>query len=229
VNVSRRGPYRVHLDTFLLPQTVHRGTVQVLSGRLAEFLSIRFDPLDREIVAVPFRDAPLYPRVAYRLRVEGVVDFEGRPLAEPFEVAFETGGDLGETPQAPSASWDDVGPLLAARCSGEGCHGPSSPAVGLDLSSATGARATAIGVAATETRSGSTGLEGARGGFALSGLPIIDVVGEGGRPATSYLVYKILGAEAVFGERMPPPGHQPLTYGEIRLISDWIVSGAPTD
>jgi hypothetical protein len=47
---------------------------------------------------------------------------------------------------------------------------------------------------------------------------------EEGDPATSYLVYKMLGDPHVWGEVMPPEG--PLPVGQIGLVSDWILAGA---
>jgi hypothetical protein len=97
--------------------------------------------------------------------------------------------------------------------------------VGLDLSSRAGIERTAIGVRASKL-AGTTGDEGARGALQLAGMNIIDVVAGRGSPATSYLVYKVLGDPHVLGERMPE-GRPPLSEAELRMLSTWIAQGAP--
>ncbi len=208
--------------------------MQVESGNVSAFLSVHYDPVDRAIVAVPFGGGSLDPDVTWRLVVDGVRDLDDRPQAEPFTATFETGTDLGMLPSPPSARWADVAPLLATHCTGSRCHGPVAPVLGLDLSSAQGVRATAVGVAAEEEAGGTVGPSGAPGiAIGLGGLPRLDVIGGQGRPATSYLVYKILGDPHIVGDPMPAtlPGEtaQTLSADEIDLLSTWIRSGCPTE
>ncbi|MAC29896.1 MAG: hypothetical protein CMH59_26015 [Myxococcales bacterium] len=221
--VGRRPLYRVRWDRRLSPASVTRATVEVRSGPQRRFLSVRFDPVRSELIARDFGDGVLAPRVEYTLRVEGVRDLDGVP-AEPFEVRFWTGEAEPEPLlETGVTGWAEVAPLLASRCADAGCHGGPEPALGLDLGSAEGVRETALGVAAVQT--------GGRVGYpdrGLGGFPRIDVTAGGGRPSTSYLVYKLLGDPHAWGEPMPL-GEPPLEEAEIDLVADWILAGAPTE
>ncbi len=227
-DVPRLGPFRVLFDRPLFVRTVHRGTVRVRSGVIDHLLSIRFDPVDREVVAVPLDWTPLEPHVRYRLRVSDVRDLDDRVLASPFEAAFTTGDAIGEPYVPESATFAEVAPILAARCADAGCHGTVEPALGLDLSSADGVARTAIGVASRQLPRGTAGSEGAGGALSFSGLDLVRVVGGVGEPAESYLLYKVLGDPHVLGEGMPPASAgAPLDDAEIHAISAWIEAGAP--
>lgn len=229
--VARRGPFLAGVDRLLLPSSVSRTTVRLHSGTVQGFVSVRFDPVDRVIVAAPFFEQPIAPDVTWRFVVEGVRDLEDRSMEGTHTTVFETGAEEGPPYEAPAARWDEVAPLLERSCTGADCHGPGEPALGLDLSSGEAVRATAIGVRSRQFPGGTTGSEGARGAIRLSALPIVDVVAGAGRPATSYLVYKMLGDPHVLGDPMPPPGatQPPLTREEMRTVSAWILAGAPTE
>ncbi len=226
-DVPRNGPFFFDFDRRLLPRSVMRATVRIESGVTGYFLSLRFDPIDRRIVMTSFGQEILEPRVQYRMTVEDVRDLDDLPLDEPFVVTFKTGNTVVAIDPPRTATYADVAPLLTARCAGATCHGPGGGVLGLDLATPEAIRATAIGRAATQARAGTISREGAGGAFGLSGLPIIDVIGGYGRPASSYLLYKLLGDEHIIGERMPPD--EPLTEDEIRLVSAWILAGAPTE
>lgn len=228
--VAREVDFRVFFDRPLLPATVHRGNVRVESGAISEFVSVRFDPVDESVVIVAYSGQPLDADVTYRLVVEAVRDHEGRPLGEAHTIRFRTGSDLGLAPVPPRVSFADVQPILESACALSGCHAPPEPALGLDLSSADAIELTAIGAISRELPAGTTGVEGGRGALAFAAMPIVDRVGAGGFPETSYMLYKILGTEGILGERMPlgVGGSAPLTAAETRLVADWILSGAPT-
>ena len=206
-------------DRPLAPRTVSRAVVELRSGPQQRFLSVRYDPVERALVARDFSDVPLEPRVEYELRVEGVRDLDGLEVA-PFVARFTTGDTLGEPPTFGTTAWSEVAPIFVTRCADEGCHGGASPALGLDLSTAESVRATAIGVPSV---AGSVGGFGDRG---LAGLPRIDVIAGIGRPDTSRLVYEILRDPRV-GEPMPPD--DALSDDEVRAIADWILGGARTE
>jgi hypothetical protein len=228
--VDRAVDFRVFFDRPLLPSTVHRGTVRVESGAIDELVSTRFDPVDESIVIVAYGARPLDANVTYRIVVDAVRDHEGRSMGASLAIRFETGSDAGAAPVPPAIDFAAVQPILTARCALGGCHAPPAAALGLDLSSAGAIEATAIDVVSRELPRGTTGVEGGRGALAFAAMPILDRVGDRGSPATSYLLYKIVGTDGIFGERMPPiaGGHAPLDDAETRLVSDWILSGAPT-
>jgi hypothetical protein len=223
-DVDRAATPRVFFDRPLLPGDVHRGNVSVRSGARTAFALPRFDPIERVLLV---QGLELDPTVAWRLRVENVRDLDGQALAEPWEIAFRTGEIAEGEVVPPPPTFEEVGPLLAERCGGQGCHAPPDPALGLDLSSGAAVRATAIGVVAEQTRTGAMTDRPWLVRSSLTGLARIDVVGGVGRPAHSYLLYKLLGDPHAWGSPMPPDG--PLPPDELRRVADWILAGAPTD
>lgn len=226
--VDRAVTLRVFFDRPLLPRDVHRGTVSVRSGERSAYLAARFDPIDRVIVIENLGE-PLDPSVVWRVRVEGVRDLDRRAMREPWEIAFRTGDDATGEPEPPPPRFADVSPILSERCAERGCHGGDAPALGLDLSSPEGVRRTAIGVPAEQARVGVQDDRAWHGSSTLSGLARVDVAGGVGRPAFSYLVYKLLGDPHALGDRMPPSDRGPLADAELRLLARWILVGAPTD
>ncbi len=225
VDVDRAASFRVFFDRPVLPRDVRRGRVVVRSGGRSAFLSAWFDPVER-VMHVENLLPPLDPDVGYRLVVEGVRDLERRPMADAYTAPFTTGAEARGTP-TPLAGWADVAPILA-RCAADGCHGGATPALGLDLSSGAGVEATAIGVAARQTRVGTQDDTVWSGASTLDGLARIDVVGGVGRPSRSYLLYKVIGDPHAAGSVMPPPPDDPLTADEQGRLSRWIRAGAPT-
>jgi hypothetical protein len=218
-DVPRRIELRVFFDRPLAPRTVSRAVVSLRSGPQQRFLSVSYDPVDRALVARDFSDVPLEPQVEHELRVEGARDLNGLE-APAFLARFTTGDTLGESPTFGTTTWAEIARIFSARCADDGCHGGPSPALGLDLASAEGVRATAIGVPSVASSSGGLGDRG------LTGLPRIDVIAGVGRPDTSRLVYEILRDPRV-GEPMPPD--DALSPEEVRAIADWILGGARTD
>ena len=226
VDVDRGVVFRAWLDRAVYPRDVHRGHVSVQSGSRGVFLAPSFDPIDRVLV---LRNAgvPLDPAVVYRLRVDGIRDLDGNTMAAPFEIAFRTGELAGTEPTPAPVDYARVAPILEG-CAALGCHSADAPALGLDLSSPEGIRTTAIGVVAEQTRVGTQGERPWHGAASLDGLALIDVVGGVGRPARSYLLYKVLGESHTGGDRMPPEPDPPLDPAALRTLSDWILAGAPT-
>lgn len=223
--IDREATFRVFFDRIIYPGDVHRGHFGVQSGARSVFVSGWFDPVDRVLVVENLGD-PLEAEVTYRLRVAGIADLDGVGMESAYETPFETGRvAVGERPRA--VGWDRVAPILSERCATESCHGASAPVLGLDLSSAEGVRTTAIGVVAEEARVGTQGDSPWHGAPTLDGLARIDVVGGVGRPARSFLLYKVLGDPHAAGAPMPPD--EPLSSAEIALISAWIRAGASTE
>lgn len=217
-DVPRDVVFRVFYDRNLAPGTVHRGTVRVRSGPQTRFLSVRFDPVARAVVATDFGSGVLEPNVEYEIDIEGVRDLDGQE-AEPFLARFVTGeGFERETNEPPT--YADAAAVFDAHC--VRCHGSERADLGLRLDGPDAIRRTALGVPARQT--------GGREGMpvrSLDGMPIVDLAAGGGRPATSYLVYKMLGEEHVLGEVMPPTGA--LDEATIDLVARWILAGAPLD
>ncbi|MEM9073868.1 MAG: hypothetical protein AAGE52_35580 [Myxococcota bacterium] len=180
-------------------------------------LSVRYDPVRGEAIAVP--TSTLVEGVVYRLQAEGFRDLDGIE-AEPARIEFVTGANADGTYEVGTTSWEDVREFFSTRCASAGCHTGEAPPLGLDFSSAEGVERTALGTIAVQT--------GGREEFPIRGLrgfPIVDVIAGGGRPSTSYLIYKMLGDEHIQGDPMPPEGAD---LREIELVADWILAGAPT-
>jgi hypothetical protein len=214
--VARDTDFRVRFDRRLSPSTVHRGTVFVRSGPETRFLSVRFDPVRSEIVATDFGTGVLQPNVEYELEVDGVRDLDGHEVS-PVLIRFFTEDRL-DPPSIRPVSFARVTEIFAAHCTA--CHWAERADAGLDLASVDGIERTALGVPARQT--GGTEHTAVRG---LGGMDIVDVVAGGGRPSTSYLIYKMLDDEHILGEVMPPAGALPLA--DVEAIADWIAGGAP--
>jgi len=227
VGVDCAAGFRVFFDRSIDPRDVHRGTVRVQSGARSAFLTPWFDPLERALVVDQIGSSPLAPSVRYRLQVEAIRDLDGVRMAERHEIGFETGvAAEGDAPAEP-VGWAEVAPILRESCATERCHAGGEPAVGLDLSSAAGVRDTAIGVVAQQSRVGVQDDRVWRGAPSLDGLARIEVAGGVGRPARSYLVYKVLADPHTAGGPMPPDG--PLPRAQVAQIVAWIRAGAPTE
>lgn len=225
VEVDRAAPMRVVFDRPLLPRSVDRMTVVVRSGTRVMPVAVRADPVLPGLVVTP--SGALEPTARWELRVDGVRDLDGT-LAEALVVPFDTGSASTVPSPPPPPAWSEIGPLLAASCGP--CHAGERGALGLDLASAEGVRATAIAVPALQTGNASSPTGSPRVG--LVGLPRISVLAGGGAPELSYLVYKVLGDPHVQGDRMPPPsdaGATPLSTDDVRRIAEWIRAGAPTE
>lgn len=217
VGIDRATELRVFFDRQLYPRDLHRGNVRVQSGARSAFLSAWFEPVER-VLHAEIIGAPLDPEVRYRFSVEDLRALDGVPMDGPHVVAFDTGTSADGSSPPPSVSWGEVAPILA-ECAREGCHGGEVPVLGLDLGTPEGVRATAIGVAAQQTRVGTQEEAVWHGVPTLAGLAVIDVVGGVGRPARSYLMHKLLGELHV--ER--------LSASELSLLSWWIRGGALTE
>lgn len=218
-------PITLRFDRLLAPSTVQRATVSLRTGALGVFCGVTYDPVARVVVVQP-NPAEMRPGLQYVLRVEpGLLGWDGSALAAPFTVRFVAGPRVSPPSPEPVPSLArDIAPRLAARCGDARCHGGVAPVMGLDLSSASALRATTLRVLARQRPEGPWVQSAPRWGA----LPRIDPgVAEGqGRPAMSYLLYKILGDGPIAGARMPPEGDA-LTDDETTQIARWIAAGAP--
>lgn len=225
-DVDRLAPMRVVYEQPLGPRGLEGATVELRSGDRRVGVRARLDPTLPGLTIAPV--VALEPGVRWTLVVSGATDLDGR-VAEPARVVFFT-GERATPIEASAPGWDEIGPLLEARCAR--CHGGEAAVLGLDLGSAEGVRRTAIGVGAEQT-GGASAYGVARVG--LAGLPRIDAIAGGGHPERSYLVYKVLGDPHVLGAPMPPPdedggsaGPGGVTRAEAQRIAQWIRAGAPT-
>jgi hypothetical protein len=229
-DVSRIGAMTIKLDRRVYPQSVDRGSIQISSGEIFSWLYVYFEPVTRQIVIGLYPDRPLKPFVTYRLVVQGLVDLDGETQPEMYQVLFRTGSRLDEPILVPAVEWLRIDAILKRSCAHANCHAGSTSALGLDLSSATQVRQTAIGASSNELPSNMISAEGARGLFSFSGFRIIDVGVSFGQPASSYIMYKVLGDSHIVGHAMPPADSNlpQLDREELEALSTWILYGAIT-
>lgn len=221
-DVDRRPVLGVRFDRPILPRSISGEAVRLASGLRGIALDVRADPLLPGIVITP--RGTLEPDVAWRLEIQGLRDLDGTVVAAHV-LRFRTGSVASPLPAIDVPPWSEIGPLLAGACGG--CHGGEAPLLGLDLATAEGVRATAIGAVALEIGPGPSAAGTSTGG-GLGGMARI----EPGSPETSYLVYKVLGDPHISGDRMPPPtdaGTGGLDAPSIAAIARWIAGGAPTE
>lgn len=227
LKVPRLAAIRVAFDRLLLPASVSRQSVRLVSGATAALSTVRFDPATREAVIEPFIENPLAASTRYRVVVDGVQDLSGAVLVGPVSLDFETTDELGRWSPRHAVPFAEVAPIFEG-CATSDCHAGPTPVSGLDLSSGEGLRRTALG----QPSKGALprGNEALDGAFRLTDLALIDARDGRGRPEYSYLMYKVLGASEVLGERMPPPAEATaLDAGRVSLLSDWILAGAATE
>jgi hypothetical protein len=107
----------------------------------------------------------------------------------------------------PTATFTRVqGEIFATSCAFSGCHAGVAPASGMDLSA--GAAWLAVHAPSVER----------------SDLKRI----EPGSPDRSYVVKKVRGDPDISGSRMPLGGPY-LSADQIKLLTDWVLRGAPQD
>ncbi len=252
------------LDRYLLPRTGIRQSVRFRtagSGRPL-FLEPDYDPIERVMIYRPLTE--LLTDTVYTLDIlvpddesedgdrNGLRAFDQAPLVEgpvPLSLSFRTRPVRGPTPPPPppTPTCEEIQEIFHNGCAFGGCHGPcadgaaadacSGPAMGLDLSTTTGWRTTAIGRVAHETEIGP------RGGITLQNpsrfgveMSIID----SGRPSNSYLMYKLLVNRMSYvdasGEAVPAAPTSPASAAnsklappetEVARLQDWFISLDP--
>jgi hypothetical protein len=190
------------------------GPITLRSGRNSYDFDAAVDLIRQIIVVRP--KTRFTPSTAYTLVVtKGLLSLSGLPLDPEATVSFSTGTSPGgpapdgglPPPVVPRTLAVDVQPILDTNmCSADGCHsaGPGAMA-GLDLSSVGRSIATLIDVPATEENH------------------LVRV--RPGDPAKSYLFRKLLGTPDIAGGQMPL-GLQALDERQLRIINDWIATGA---
>jgi len=279
----------LRFDRFLLPSTAVRQSVTVSTGTSGLFLIPTYDPTERVVVYRLPGGGIWLPGVRYTVEVFrpsehpagwGFRAFDGAELSDqgpaPLRFTFRTRRDTTPTtsPPSPRPTFAEVsGVLDRVGCAAAGCHRAAerrdcppedascpAPRMGLDLGSASGIAATALGRVAHQLDTGPSAGEVRAASTLGVGMPIIDPAS----PGSSFLFYKLLvndrfgpGARGcttrylapvpdtcgaaleaelerlrvafVRGSPMPlgPDGAAPrLTDADLRLLNDWIASGA---
>jgi hypothetical protein len=225
--VPRADPLEIRLDRRVLPRTVTGANVRLASGAFRPPYALRYDVLDRSIQLLLPSWAPLAPDTVYQLELEDLIDLDAVTQPQIYRVFFKTGVDSGNGPLPTAAS--DVSAVLAllrGRCASAGCHGATDAAAELDLSDGPGIERTAKRLS-SQLGLQTLGSKPADGALWLPATRIIDATPDGGDPARSYLVYKVLGDPHIAGDVMPPRGAR-LTHDELEQIAQWIATGAAT-
>lgn len=200
----RNPTFRVDLDRPLAP-LLPIGAVVIESGERRFPLSTSADPVTRSL---EIRARSLPPDAVFRLEISGLVDLEGRVMAERVTVPFTTTGVVLDPPALPGFA--DARAILD-RCAS--CHGEDGP-LGLDLSSPDAIRSTAVGVPAREAASSPGGLRG-----------LVRIAP--GSPSLSYLIWKLSGDEHVPGG--PLLEHDGIPLEDASVLVGWIRAGAPLE
>ena len=104
---------------------------------------------------------------------------------------------------------NDVASVFVQSCTSSGCHAGTNAAESIDLSSASSAHATLVGIPSPT----------------CSGLSIVAPFA----PRQSYLLQKLRGHGTCFSGWSMPEQTTPLTAAQIDLVSAWIGKGAPLD
>lgn len=227
--VVRGRPIGFSTDRLLAPRSVARATVGIVSGPSTVFGRVRYDPARRR-VAFEYDAESLVPGAEYHLVVRpGLAAWDGATTGETTVRSFLASTDAvppGIDVNRVSLS-RQIAPLLRERCATGGCHSAVRPVMNLDLSSPAAVRNTTVGVVSHERepwRPESSSATDPQWGSMLR----IDAGREPGHgePAYSYLLYKVLGDGPILGDRMPPPGFEPLAAEDMNALADWIAQGA---
>jgi hypothetical protein len=210
------------------------------------FFEPRWDPYDRVVV---FELPPAnrwIPQTLYSVTVlpadpasvAGLRALDGTAIEEPVSFGFTPGDSVSDPEHDVDDRWPEVGfctgapaygiaaprDVLRDSCATAGCHVPlpgSAPAMGLDLSTPDGIRATAVRVTARQTmHSPQVGPSAVNPSTFGDSMPRIDP----GNPGNSYLMYKLLIHE----------GNYPRTTQSDDLARPWLgdlpaEAGAPVD
>lgn len=215
-------------DRLLAPSTVSRNTVNVTTGPLGVFGGVRYDPVRREVAFFP-NPGELRPGLQYVFHVTTALrGWDGAAPERAVELRFVPTARAAIPPVRVPSLRREVLPLLVARCADSACHDATSPVLNLDLSTVEGVFNTAVGIGSVQ-RPGDEGPAMTDPHWGSLLRVDVGITAGQGRPAYSYLLYKVLGDGPIVGDIMPPPGRPRLTTDEAQLLSDWIAAGAPRE
>jgi len=226
--LPRYGPVYFKLDRRILPHSLSSTAVALRSGAASARFRPLFEPVENKILFELYERYPLEPSVTYLLEVHDLEDLDGSLQPEKYRVFFGTGTERGSKPSFTRVDWEEIEPIFSSRCAVAGCHGGDVPILGLNFTSPETVERTAVRVGSSQLGSELISAEGARGGHSLAGLSIIEAQWQGGQPAASYLMYKVLADEHILGDAMPPSDSEisPLSRAELKALSYWIIAGA---
>jgi hypothetical protein len=198
------GEIQIALDRYLLPQSITRQSVFVVTagGEPADpALLTRYDPMSRTISVRGSKDVWLTPGQPYKLvfslppnddvddRGLRAIDRAALDPNQPLEIAFFASDATGEKNEKNVDFCGDVLPILSMKCVAGTCHASGGgAAAALILDNFTGVRETAIQRVAnganTNARAGQP--DDPHRVFGV-GMPLIDP----DEPGNSWLLYKI--------------------------------------
>ena len=219
-------PVSLTFSDFPDPETVDLGTVLLSSGAQTRLGSFRVDLLTRSI-RFQIRNL-LSPDLTYMMTVLSDVRSLQGCAAKVDQRTFRTGEGRTDPPPPPApipSFTGDVLPIFAARCAGAGCHRDTASPGGSGGCLATPAR--------------NLSLCDEQAWLALVDVPALELAGirrvAPGDASRSFLMRKLIPRDSPAGAGGGPlpttPGHRdppdaPLSDVQLRLISDWIDSGA---
>jgi hypothetical protein len=220
--VPTNAPIRIRFNRFLRPDTAVRQSVRVTGGTLDAmgasiagdaFLEPNYDVVERVVTYT--LQGTWAPGVRYSVTLwspndpqraedgRGFRAFDGAPLAKSITFSFTAGAADAPLPAPPpvmnACARCENGvfipgamTFITQSCGFGTCHAPPEPAVGLDLSTPSGIRRTALGHVAHQTLAGPTTPSAidpkATEAIFGVGMPLVDP----GQPGNSYFLYKML-------------------------------------
>ena len=184
------------------------GPLSLHSGTNSLDYVAHVDLVGRAIVMQPRN--PLAPDTQYTAQIRSSIrSLDGRSPPRDLFVRFTTGPSTATTTggdrhgPAPRSLAADVQPRFDRSCALAGCHDAEARAGALDLSSAKASLASLVCVAAVQVK-------------------LARVVS--GVPESSYVLRKLLGTPGIQSAPMPPGNRW--ADDDIRVVSDWIATGA---
>ncbi|MFH1131062.1 MAG: Ig-like domain-containing protein [Pseudomonadota bacterium] len=202
-NVSLRPTIKLEFSVPPKAEAIGANHIRLFSGLVETTGKFKVDILDKCIRFTPTKT--LRPNLRYRMYLSGDIQaIDGSILGDSIWFEFTTGeqADVPVQPTPDKVLAREVQPIWTQQC--KRCHNSMNTA-GLNLSS-------------TETS-----LQSLRG-VQSNSMDLLRV-----QPldhARSYLMRKLIGTIGIVGWPMPPTSDDNLTEEELRLVADWIDSGA---
>ena len=233
------GAIQLAFNRYLLPSTVTRQSITVTPVGTAPAPPpiVKYDPVARTVTLQnPSEGQPwLVEGQSYRVSVKtpsdadtgGLLSLDGASLAEPTSIQFLVGPPGTPFAEPKVSLCEDILPIFAAKCQGNGCHSDSGgkAAASLVLDTTIGIKGTTLGRPAQGANTGGKAQALAPGRVFGINMPLVDP----GNPGNSWLLYKMLLAPL-------PKAGTPLSYTCTSPLAPSVVytpngpySPAPTD